>query len=205
VGTDGRIEAAIAAVHAGLPILLPTDTVYGLVTSAEREDYTARLYRLKGRDAMQPSALLTASLDVLFECLPELRGRAATIARVLLPGAFTLILPNPARRFRWLTGTRTDAIGVRVPRLPGAAHGVVEAAGCTVATSANDPGGADPKTLDDVPRRIRDGCAAEIDVGPLPGTPSTVIDFTGEQPHVLREGAEGSAAALARVREALAA
>jgi L-threonylcarbamoyladenylate synthase len=204
VGRD-RVEAAIAAVREGLPILLPTDTVYGLVTSAEREDYAARLYRLKGRDDLQPSALLAASLDALLACIPELRGRAATIAQALLPGGFTLILPNPARRFRWLTGTRTDAIGLRVPVLPDESRRVVEAVGCTVATSANEPGGRDPATLDDVPRRIRDGCAAELDVGALPGTPSTVIDFTREQPHVLREGAEPSAAALARVREALAA
>jgi tRNA A37 threonylcarbamoyladenosine synthetase subunit TsaC/SUA5/YrdC len=60
-------------------------------------------------------------------------------------------------------------------------------------------------TLDDVPARIRDGCAAEVDVGPLPGTPSTVIDFTGPEPFVIREGAEPSAEALARVREALTA
>jgi L-threonylcarbamoyladenylate synthase len=204
LGTDGSVEAAIAAVRAGLPILLPTDTVYGLVTSAEREAYTARLYRLKGRAETQPSALLAASLETLFDCLPELRGRAATIAQALLPGGFTLILPNPARRFRWLTGTRTDAIGVRVPLLPDASQRVVEAARCTVATSANDPGGRDPRTLDDIPRRIRDACAAEVDVGPLPGTPSTVIDCTGDEPHVLREGAVPSEQALARVREALA-
>jgi L-threonylcarbamoyladenylate synthase len=203
VGTDGRIETAIAAARAGLPIVLPTDTVYGLVTSAERELYTAQLYRLKGREAKQPTALLAASLDALLECLPELDARAETIARALLPGGLTLILPNPARRFRWLTGTRVDALGVRVPRLPEVSRRVVEAVGCVVATSANEPGGRDPVTLADVPQRIRDGCAAELDAGPLPGTPSTVIDFTSDEPHVLREGAEPSADALARVREAL--
>ena len=132
-------------------------------------------------------------------------GGCEVIARTLLPGGFTLILPNPACRFRWLTGLRTDAIGVRVPELPELARRVVEPAGCVVATSANDPGGRDPVTLDDVPARIRDGCAAEVDIGPLPGTPSTVIDFTGPEPFVIREGAEPSAEALARVREALTA
>jgi len=205
VGGDASVQRAIAAVEAGEPVLLPTDTVYGLVTSAHRAEFTARLYGLKGRDETQPSALLAAGLEALFDYLPELRGRPEVIARTLLPGGFTLILPNPARRFRWLTGPRTDAIGVRVPELPELARRVVEPAGCVVATSANDPGGRDPVTLDDVPARIRDGCAAEVDVGPLPGTPSTVIDFTGPEPFVIREGAEPSAEALARVREALTA
>ncbi len=157
MGGDASVERAIAAVEAGQPVLLPTDTVYGLVTSAHREDFTARLYELKGRDETQPSALLAAGLEALFDYLPELRGRPEVIARTLLPGGFTLILPNPARRFRWLTGLRTDAIGVRVPELPELARRVVEPAGCVVATSANDPGGRDPVTLEDVPARIRDG------------------------------------------------
>jgi L-threonylcarbamoyladenylate synthase len=205
VGTDGVVERAIDAVRAGEPVLLPTDTVYGLVTSADREDYASRVYRLKGRDETQPTALLAGSLDVLFECVPELQGRAGVIARALLPGPYTLILPNPARRFRWLTGTRTDAIGVRVPELPEPARRVVDAVGCVMATSANDPGGPDPATLDEVPPRIREACAAEVDVGRLPGTPSTVIDFTRDEPYVIREGAAPAAEALARVQAALAA
>jgi tRNA A37 threonylcarbamoyladenosine synthetase subunit TsaC/SUA5/YrdC len=73
-----------------------------------------------------------------------------------------------------------------------------------MATSANDPGGPDPVSLDDVPARIREGCAAELDVGPLPGVPSTVIDFTADDPQVIRDGAGAAADALERVRAALA-
>jgi L-threonylcarbamoyladenylate synthase len=205
VGIDGDVERVIAAVQAGLPVLLPTDTVYGLVASAQREDYAARVYRVKGRDETKPTALLAGSLESLLECVPELRGRSDVIARTLLPGPFTLILPNPARRFRWLTGVRTDAIGVRVPELPEASRRVVDAAGCLMATSANDPGGPDPVTLDDVPQRIREAVAAELDLGPLPGTPSTVIDFTTDEPFVIREGIVPAAEAIARVQSALAA
>ena len=69
-----------------------------------------------------------------------------------------------------------------------------------LATSANEPGGPNPVTLLDVPDRIRAAVAAELDVGPLPGTPSTVIDFTGPEPLVLRDGAASAAAAIERVR-----
>ena len=70
--SDDGIQRAIDAIRAGEPVLLATDTVYGLVTSAQRDDYATRLYRLKGRDGAQPTALLAASIDALLECVPEL-------------------------------------------------------------------------------------------------------------------------------------
>lgn len=199
------VGEAIAAIRSGSPVLLPTDTVYGLVTSAYREEHALRLYQLKGRSELQPTALLAASVELLFECVPELRGRAGRIVRSLLPGPYTLVLPNPARRFRWLAGVRTDAIGVRVPELSGPGGTVIEAVGCVMATSANDPGGPNPAALEDVPERIRAACAAVVDGGRLPGTPSTVIDFTGPEPYVIRDGIAPAAEALERVRSALAA
>src|SRR5206468_3858625 len=102
-------------------------------------------------------------------------------------------------RFPWLTGGRPGPIGVRVPELPAAVRSVVEAVGTVLATSANEPGGPNPASLVDVPARIRAGCAAEIDAGTLPGTPSTVVDLTGEEPRVLREGAVPAAEAVARL------
>ncbi|HEY3185254.1 MAG TPA: L-threonylcarbamoyladenylate synthase [Gaiellaceae bacterium] len=199
-----EIQQAIDAIRAGKLVLLPTDTVYGLCTTAYRDEPAWRLYRLKARGEEQPIALVASSIEMLVECIPELRGRAGVIARALLPGPLTLVLPNPARRYRWLTGGRSDTLGVRVPELPDPAQRVLDAVGCIAATSANEPGGPDPATLDEVPARIRAACAAEIDAGRLPGTPSTVIDFTGPEPVVIREGAAPAADALERVQQALA-
>ena len=205
LGSDDDIRRAIDAIRKGEPVLLPTDTVYGLVTSAQRDDYAMQLYRLKGRDETQPTALLAANVDVLIDSVPELNGRAGVIVRALLPGPYTLVLPNPARRYHWLTGTRTDAIGVRVAVLPALSQRVLDAVGCVIATSANDPGDPSPATLDDVPARLREACAAEVDVGLLPGDPSTVIDFTGKDPYVVRDGVALASEAIERVRQALAA
>jgi L-threonylcarbamoyladenylate synthase len=190
------VDAAVEAIRAGRLAVIPTDTVYGLATTPYSEAAVRRLYHAKGRDDLQPTALVTADLDVLFECVPELRGRAGRIARALLPGPFTLVLPNPARRFRWLTGTKPEAIGVRVPELVGAGGEVLAKAGAIAATSANLPGGSDPRTLDEVPEVLRAAAGAVVDGGELPGTPSTVIDFTGAAPVVLREGAVSAADAL---------
>ena len=183
------IERAVEAIRAGLPVILPTDTVYGLCTTASFAGAVERLYRLKGRPATQPTALLAGGIDALLEAIPELRGEPERIVRALLPGPYTLVLPNPARRFPWLNGARADAIGVRVPELHGDAAEVLRRTGPVVATSANLAGGPDPRRLDDVPRELREAAVAEIEGGELPGVASTVIDFTGEEPQVLREGA----------------
>lgn len=197
-----EIDDLVRAIREGRLAVLPTDTVYGLVCAASDEQAVRDLYRLKGRSEVQPTALLAASIDALLECLPELDGRAIAIARALLPGPFTLIVPNPARRFSWLSPTRPETIGVRVPALGGPAAEVLARLGAIVATSANLSGGADPRRLDDVPAEILTGVAAALDGGDLPGTPSTVIDLTGSDPIVLRTGAGDPDIALARIAAA---
>jgi L-threonylcarbamoyladenylate synthase len=109
------------------------------------------------------------------------------------------VLPNPARRFPSLNGDGPEAIGVRVPELSGDAAEIVRSAGAVASTSANLHGRPDPRRLEEVPEEIRTGCGALVDGGELPGTPSTVLDFTGAEPRVLREGAAPSAEALERV------
>jgi L-threonylcarbamoyladenylate synthase len=201
---SSSVAEAVDAIRRGLPVILPTDTVYGLCADAYRSEPAERVYRLKGRAQTQPTALMASDVDRLVECIPELRGRSESIARALLPGPLTLILPNPARRFRWVTGENYDAIGVRVPALDRAAKEVLAEVGCVIATSANLAGGADPRRLEEVPEEILAGVAATIDGGELPGTPSTVLDFTGVEPKVVREGAVPAAEALERAAAALA-
>jgi L-threonylcarbamoyladenylate synthase len=197
------VDDVVAAVQAGKPVILPTDTVYGLCASPYREKHTRRLYVLKNRDPAQPIALLACDLEMLFECVPELRGRSGVIARAVLPGPYTLVVPNPARRFRWLTGANHEAIGVRVPQLRDDAAAVLERVGAVAATSANLAGELDPARLRDVPPEIRAGCAAGLDAGELAGVPSTVIDCTGPEPRVLREGSGSVDEALAAIAAAV--
>lgn len=190
------IDEAVAAIRAGLVVVLPTDTVYGLAADAYRVEGRDALYALKGRDVRQPSALVAASVDVLLAAVPEL---PEPIVRALLPGAFTLILPNPAARFPWLCGEEPTTIGVRVPLLAGPGRDVLDQVGAVVATSANLPGNAEPRRLDDVPPALRAAAAALVDAGELPGIPSTILDLTGQEPRVVREGAGDAATALETV------
>ena len=197
------VAEAVAAIRAGKLAVLPTDTVYGLAASAHAAGPAGLLARAKGRDAEQPIALVAADVDVLRECVPELDERAAAIMRVLLPGPYTLVLANPARRYPWLTGSRPETIGVRIPAATGPGREVLDELGAYAATSANLTGGRDPRTLAEVAEPIRAAAAALLDGGELPGTPSTVLDLSGGEPRVLREGAAPAAEALRAVARVL--
>ncbi len=197
------IDRAVDAIQRGKTVILPTDTVYGLAASAFYSEAVLNLYRLKHRPVTQPTAILTPDVDMLFELVPEIRGRAGVIARALFPGPYTLVLPNPARRFSWLTGERYDTIGVRVPELKHPSAEVLQRVSGLAATSANRRGGPDPGRLDEVPEEFREAAAAVLNTQELPGVPSTVVDFSEREPRVLREGAASGAEAIRRALEAV--
>ena len=168
--------------------LLPTDTVYGIACAAADVDACRRLYALKQRPATQATAAVLGSVPALLEVLPEMGSRAAAACRVLLPGPYTLVVPNPAGRLAHLCGDAPDRIGLRVPLLDAGVADLADGAGGLLMTSANLRGGPDPSRLDQVPEQLREAAAFEVDGGRLDGVPSTVIDVTGPEPRVLRKG-----------------
>jgi L-threonylcarbamoyladenylate synthase len=189
------VEEAAAAIRAGELVVIPTDTVYGLACRPDREEAVRALSALKRRSPEQPIALVAGGVDALVRLIPELADAE------LLLGAFTLVVANPARRLPWLGGLRPDTIGVRIPRLDGVAAELLTRVGVVAATSANLHGGADPRRIADVPPEILAGVAAVLDTGELPGTPSTVLDLTGPEPRVLREGVVPAAEALRQLAQ----
>jgi tRNA threonylcarbamoyl adenosine modification protein (Sua5/YciO/YrdC/YwlC family) len=181
----------VEALRAGASVVLPTDTVYGLACAAQLRDACERTLALKGRDLSKPTSILGASLSVVFtRVLGDPGGRAVEQARRLLPGPVTVIVPNPAGLFPWLCGDDPSRIGVRIPvLLPGVAD-AIDGVGVIAATSANLAGQPDPVTLQEVPDAILSRVSVAVDAGPAPaGTPSTVVDLTGPEPVILREGA----------------
>jgi L-threonylcarbamoyladenylate synthase len=123
--------------------------------------------------------------------LPELPARTRAAVEALTPGGVTLLVPNPRRRFPLAAGPAGEggALGVRIPIVPQLQTIPL----VVLQTSANHAGGPDAKRLDEVPEDIRANADLVLDAGPMPGTPSTVIDLQRfEQTRewdLLREGA----------------
>jgi len=173
--------------------LFPADTVYGLATEPDSREGVERLYRLKGRRADRPAAVMFFRLELALAALPELGGRTRGALERLLPGALTLLLPNPAARYPLACGPDRQVLGLRVPRLEGQLAPLAGVRWPVLQSSANPSGAADRRRLEEVEERIRRGVDMVLDGGVLPGTPSTVVDLTDYERDgswaIAREGA----------------
>jgi tRNA threonylcarbamoyl adenosine modification protein (Sua5/YciO/YrdC/YwlC family) len=172
--SDGDPVAAFAScVAAGGVAVFPADTVYGLACDPLNRVAVERLYLLKRRPRDKAAAVMFFSLKAALEALPEVPPRTAELLRRLLPGAVTVLLPNPAQRFALACGDDPDTLGLRVPILPG----FEDIAQPVLQSSANRAGGPDPRRVADVPELLRAAADVVIDGGELHGTPSTVLDL----------------------------
>lgn len=153
--------------------MFPADTVYGLACDPDNKVAVQRLYTLKRRSFGKPSAVMFFDVSLALVALPELGERTREALLRLLPGAVSVLLPNPAGRFPLACGDDPSTLGLRVPVVPvlaGVRWPVLQ-------SSANRAGGPDPRRLQDVPELLRRSADLVIDGGELPGTPSTVVDL----------------------------
>jgi L-threonylcarbamoyladenylate synthase len=182
----GEFERCI---RGGGVAVFPADTVYGLACDPVSPAAVERLYALKGRAAGKPAAVMFFELGRALDALPELGRLTRGALERLLPGAVTVLLPNPSSRFPLACGADTATLGLRVVQVPALAGVSVP----VLQSSANISGAADARRLGDVPEIIRTRADLVLAGGELPGTASTVVDLRAyEHEHswpVLRVGA----------------
>jgi L-threonylcarbamoyladenylate synthase len=171
------VETFSRCIAVGGVAVFPADTVYGLACEPDSKEAVGRLYRLKRRRPDKPAAVMFFALDLALAALPELGPRTEGALRALLPGAVTLLLPNPAHRYPLACGPDHDTLGVRVPAWPPALAALGSVKWPVLQSSANAAGGADARRLQEVPGSIRAAADLVLDGGELPGTPSTVVDL----------------------------
>jgi len=179
---EGLTRAA-QLLRGGGVIAFPTDTVYGLGADASDELAQKRIFAIKGRPVGMPLILMAAAESQL-EGWVHIDTRAEEIIRRWWPGPLTVILHS------FGGGT----LGVRIPNHEVALE-LLRASGPLMTTSANLHGKEPAMTVEEASELP--GLAAVLDGGRASGgTPSTVLDLTGPEPHILREGAISSAELL---------
>lgn len=185
-GADGVVERAAKALLGGGLVVLPTETVYGLAALASDPDATRALFGRKGRGADVPVAVLCADAEQALALAQDLPPLATELARAHWPGPLTMVVPR-RRGLGWSLGEPTDTIGLRCPD-----HDLVRAlarrVGPLATTSANRHGLPTPASAVEAAGQLLGDVDLVIDGGALSGTPSTVVDLTGEAPRVLRQG-----------------
>lgn len=180
---DALHEAA-RALGAGGVVGIPTDTVYGLAASLARPGAPARLFGVKGRPERVALPVLAADAAAAAE-LALLGPDAERLAERFWPGPLTLVLRRRPGVAVELGGDPTT-IGLRVPALD-ATRSLLHETGPLATTSANRHG-EPPATTAAAVAALSEAVALVLDAGVLTGSPSSVVDLTGDAPRLLRAG-----------------
>ena len=187
------VDRLRAALLAGGVVIVPTDTVYGLAAALDSPSGVAALYALKGRPRSQPCQVLVYTAPLLDEAIAPLDERTVSAVRALVPGPVTCLIPDPKGRYAPAAGATPGAVGIRAPRM----HPPLALDIPLVATSANEPGGPEAASLDEVPEVIRCAVAGVLDRGALGRAASTVVDLrevdAGCPARLPRRGADADA------------
>lgn len=168
-------------------IVYPTDTVYGIGCRIGSPAAIAAVYRAKGRQRRKPASFICHDLSQVSR-YAVLSDDAYRLAKLLLPGPYTLVLPASPSCPKPIQSAHR-AVGVRIPASAVTAA-LVEALGePLISTSANVSGEETPVDAGAIERTFGSRVRLVLDAGRLSGQPSTVLDLTGAEPTVIRAGA----------------
>ncbi|RPI88576.1 MAG: threonylcarbamoyl-AMP synthase [Chloroflexi bacterium] len=180
------LEHAVDTLKHGGLVAFPTDTVYGLASLPFQGHYVDRLYIAKGRNSKRAIAVLLGDISQLPRIARDVEDYAQKIAASFWPGPLTLVLPRQQALPDVLSADPT--VGVRIPDHP-VALALLRLTGPLAVTSANLSGQENTTTAQEVMAQLEGRIHLVIDGGQTPGgVPSTVVDCTGSEPIILREG-----------------
>lgn len=183
---DAAVDEAAEKIEAGLPIGLPTDTVYVLAADPTDPGATDRMFALKQRPRTFDLSVLVASVDQALELATAVPAAAKRLMERFWPGPLTLVLPrDPEEPFE--LGDDEMTIGLRVPDHP-VALALLEEVGPLAATPAGVQGQRVFETAQEVADAFGRWVPLVLDAGRCAGMPATVVDATGEEVRILREG-----------------
>lgn len=184
---DEAIRRAVAELRAGGVVVLPTDTVYGIAANAFDKRATAAIFAAKQRPRSLPLPVLVSRPRQAWALCRDVPAYAAELAAAFWPGGLTLVLPA-TDGLDWDLGADDGTIALRLP-----AHAdlveLLEKVGPLACTSANRTGEPTPPTAAEIRDVLGDAVGLYLDGGPASADRgSTIVDCTGIQPRIIREG-----------------
>jgi L-threonylcarbamoyladenylate synthase len=185
---ESILSSAAAIVARGGVIAYPTETFYGLGADATNEQAVKKIYKIKGRNFINPISIIIGRTENLYPLVQNVSPTAQKLIQAFWPGALTIIFKASDGVLPVLTAG-TGKIGVRVSG-SNAAQVIAQKLGHPLtATSANLSGKPECSRASEVAKQIGNKIDAIVDFGPTIGDKvSTIIDVTCDPPEILREG-----------------
>ena len=178
-------EAAAQLLNHGV-VAFPTETVMGVGVVYDDEFAYNRLNNIKRRPESKPYALMVEDPDQI-GFFAEVNDNTKKIIKAFLPGPLTVLLPAKKNVPHWVT-RGTGVIGIRCPDDPITEHLLKFTGKPLLAPSANRSGETPAKNSDEVKRIFDDELDYIVEGEALGGVPSTIIDLTGSEIKLVREG-----------------
>jgi len=174
------VTRALQTLRAGGVVLVPTETVYGLIADAAIPQAVDKMYSIKGRERAKPLAFLMADRRDIRNFIPSVPDAAGKLAQRYWPGPLTLVLDNG----------RGEQLGLRVPGNAITRTIIRRSASMIHGTSANRSGQRPAITAQNIPPQLARSVDLILDAGPCPlGQPSTVVRVSDSSWEILRPGA----------------
>jgi L-threonylcarbamoyladenylate synthase len=182
------LREAASAIRRGELVVLPTDTLYGIGADAFTPDAVAALLAAKGRGRNMPTPVLVGSPTTLHGLVSDFSEAAWELVDAFWPGGLTLVTRHQPS-LRWDLGDTRGSVAVRMPLHPVAIE-LLNTTGPLAVSSANLTGGTPPADCDEAQRQLGDSVSVYLDGGRADhAVASSIVDVTGKNPVLLREGA----------------
>ncbi|GAA4533041.1 L-threonylcarbamoyladenylate synthase [Amycolatopsis samaneae] len=189
---DG-LAAAAGAVRSSRLVVMPTDTVYGIGADAFDSGAVQALLRAKNRGPDMPVGVLVGSWSTVDGLVLGVPPQARALIEAFWPGDLSIVLPH-APSLRWDLGQSRGTVMLRMPLHPVALE-LLRDVGPMAVSSANVSGRPPASTAQDAQEQLGESVAVYLDGGSSGDpVPSTMVDLTGSDPVILREGAVSTAA-----------
>ena len=184
----GEIDRAVRELNAGHLVAIPTETVYGLAANATDSIAVAQIFEAKNRPTFDPLIVHCASWERAQEWVQNPPDIAHRLARELMPGPLTLVLPK-SDRIPDLVTAGLSSVAIRVPAHPLTRELLLRLNFPLAAPSANPFGYVSPTTAQHVLDQLGDRLAYVLDGGPCEvGLESTIVSVNDDGWDVLRLG-----------------
>ncbi len=172
-------------------IAYPTDTLFGLGCLASRKKAVDRIREIKRRDAKKPMSLLCADMEMLCKYTRHLDTPTFRVLKQMFPGPYTALLPASREVPNHLAskGKLHAVVGLRIPDHAFCLELTKLLGEPIITTSANLSGDPTLNTAWEIEEELGHALDMVVDCGEPLGEGSTIVDFSGEEPVLIREGA----------------
>lgn len=167
-------------------VVMPTDTIYGIVGSALNPETVEKIYQLRKRASNKPFIILVSSLDDLKKFDIQLTDEQKEFLEKIWPNPVSVVLPCEDEKFKYLH-RGTKSLAFRIPKNRWLLK-ILEQTGPLVAPSANFEGEKPSETIKQAKKYFGNNIAFYLDGGRVKATPSTIIEVGVNSVKTLRQG-----------------